>query len=108
MPRFLRGVTKSKKRRLSSTRSKKPGTPRKMRPSYIFIRQDRGDRKQRTIYLPAMAVLGDDYEHFQRFISHVIPSDARDLSKTERVTRRCEILRIRSGWPRLLIDACYL
>jgi hypothetical protein len=44
-----------------------------------------------------MAVRGDDYEHFQRFISRVIPSDARDLSKTERVTRRCEILRIRSG-----------
>src|SRR5260370_6460477 len=62
MPRSSRVATRSKRHGRSSILSRKPGTQRKMRRSYISIPLDRGDRKQPMICSPATDERGEDYK----------------------------------------------
>jgi Glucose-6-phosphate dehydrogenase, C-terminal domain len=81
-PHFLRVATRSRKPGLLSIRSRRPGMQKKMRPVCFSILPVHGDRKKLMICLPAMAGRGEDYE---RYVCGVIPSAARDLTKSERL-----------------------
>src|SRR6266446_5228974 len=99
MPRFSRGATKSRTPGPLSIQSKKRGTRKKMRRLYVFIPQVHGARRKRTSCSHATDGPGEDYDVIEdsHFSSIVIPSGARDLTKTESVTLSWEILRSRSG-----------
>src|SRR6266436_6499974 len=73
MPRSLRVATRSKRPGRSSILSRKCGTQRKMRRSYISIPLDRGDRKQPMICSPATDGRGEDYKR-------VMPATAETYS----------------------------
>src|SRR5436190_5371349 len=62
MPRSLHARTRWSKPGRSSIQSRKRGTQRRMRPSYIFIPRDPGDRKLPMICSLARAGRGEDYK----------------------------------------------